>query len=243
MNTASLVKRAPILIMVICLAYACYTIHAILPDAGSGPNELAKGLEVMAEDALQAGADEVKALTREAIRDPFFIRPKSVEASQPEDVTAAGPDADPLADIVQGLSLDATFLQGKTQIAIINGRMYHQGQHLLLQADSGKSYSPLFIQNVQAQRVTLEAHKKIYELGYPEKLGARPADRREAGRASADGSIAEIDPEGELAFYKKLMNSPLGKLGKSLTGDLGAGGRASQAGKSKLRRQGVPPRN
>ena len=52
MNTASLLKRAPILIMVVCLSYACYTIHAILPDAGSGPNELAKGLDVMVEDAL-----------------------------------------------------------------------------------------------------------------------------------------------------------------------------------------------
>ena len=46
-------------------------------------------------------------------------------------MTAADPETDPLAGFVQGLSLDATFLQGKTQIAIINGRMYHQGQHLL----------------------------------------------------------------------------------------------------------------
>ena len=243
MNTASLLKRAPILIMVVCLSYACYTIHAILPDAGRGPNDLAKGLEVMAEDALHAGADEVKALTRDVLRDPFRIRPKSEAAAKPEDVTAADPESDPLAGVVQGLSLDATFLQGKTQIAIINGRMYNQGQHLLLQADSGKSYSPLFIQNVQVQRVTLKAHNKIYELGYPEKLGARPADRREGGGAPKDGSIAEIDPEGELAFYKKLMNSPLGKLGKGLTGDLGAGASSSQAGKSRMRRQGGPPRD
>ena len=52
MSTASLLKRAPILIMVVCLSYACYTIHAILPDAGSGPGDLAKGLEIMVEDAL-----------------------------------------------------------------------------------------------------------------------------------------------------------------------------------------------
>jgi hypothetical protein len=231
MNTASLLKRAPILIMVICLSYACFKIHAILPDSGAGRNDLAKGLDVMVEDALHAGADEVKALARVALRDPFRIRPKSEDAPKPEDVTAADPGSDPLAGVVQGLSLDATFLQGKTQIAIINGRMYNQGQHLLLQADSGKSYSPLFIQNVQAQRVTLKAHNKTYELGYPEKLGARPADRREGGGATKDGSIAEIDPEGELAFYKKLMNSPLGKLGKSLTRKTGAGAAPSQAGK------------
>ena len=43
MNTASLLKRAPTLIMVVCLAYACYKIHAILPDSGAGRNELGQG--------------------------------------------------------------------------------------------------------------------------------------------------------------------------------------------------------
>ena len=37
MNTAKLLKRAPTLIMIVCLAYACYKIHATLPDSGSGP--------------------------------------------------------------------------------------------------------------------------------------------------------------------------------------------------------------
>ena len=188
----------------------------------------------MVEDAFHAGADEVKALTREALCDPFRINVKSAAAPGPAEVTGADsdPDSDPLAGVVQGLSLDATFIQGKTQIAIINGRMYNQGQHLLLQADSRKSFSPLFVQNVQMQRVTLMAHNKIYELGYPEKLGARPAEGRKGG-ASTDGSIAEIDPEGELAFYKKLMNSPLGKLGKGLTGDIRPAGPRSKTGKSR----------
>jgi hypothetical protein len=229
MNTASLLKRAPILIMLVCLAYACYKIHAILPDSAAGGNDLAKGLDVMVSDALKASGDEVRALTREALRDPFRISIKPVESPKPEDVTAADPETDPLAGVVLGLSLDATFLQGKTQIAIINGRMYHQGQHLLLKGDTGKSFSPLFVQNVQAQRVTLMAHNKTYELGYPEKLGNRPADRREGGKAPADGSIAEIDPEGELAFVKRLVNSPLGKFGKSLTGNMGAGIQGSGA--------------
>ena len=171
----------------------------------------------------------MQALTRAALRDPFRIILKSVDALKAQEVTLADPESDPLAGLVQGLSLDAPFLQGNAQIAIINGRMYHQGEHLLLRGDTGKSYSPLYVQQVHSQRVTLMAHKKSYELGYPEKLGARPADRREGGKSPVDGSIAEIDPEGELAFYKKLMNSPLGKLGKGLTGDLGAGGPASPA--------------
>ena len=70
-------------------------------------------------------------------------------------------------------------------------------------------------------------------MGYPDQLGNPPADRRPAGAASADGSVAEIDPEGELAFYKKLLNSPLGKLGKSLTGTKGVGPAGVRSGEVK----------
>ena len=50
--------------------------------------------------------------------------------------------------------------------------------------------------------------------------------------------MKEIDPEGELAFYKRLLNSPLGKLGKSLTGNIrpgpaSAAGTGSQPGRSR----------
>jgi hypothetical protein len=218
MNSASLMKRAPTLIMVVSLTYACYKIHAILPGAGAGGNELAKGLDVMLNDALKAGAEDVRALSRDALRDPFRAKPKTIDASKSQEVTASDPDKDALAELVQGLSLDATFLQGKSQIAIISGRMYHQGQHLLVQADGGKTYSPLYVENVQVQRVTLMAHNKRYELAYPDKLGNRAADRQPGKAPSTDGSIAEIDPEGELAFFKQLANSPLGKLGKGLIG-------------------------
>jgi hypothetical protein len=231
MNTASLLKLAPSLFMVVCLAYSCYTIHGIVPDSSAGRNDLAKGLDAMVNDALHAGATEVQALTRAALRDPFRIGHKSADAPKAEEVAVADPEKDPLAGLVQGLSLDATFLQGKTQIAIINGRMYHRGEHLLLQGDAGKSLSPLFVQDVGAHRVTLMAHNTKYELGYPDKLGSRPTDQRKS--KSTDGSIAEIDPEGELAFYKRLLNSPLGKLGKGLTGNMGAGAPPAKAGRSR----------
>jgi hypothetical protein len=145
-------------------------------------------------------------------------------------MTTSDPESDPLAGFVHSLSLDATFLQGKTQIAIINGRMYHQGQHLIVQDEGEKALSPLLVQNVQVHRVTLTAHNTSYELGYPDQLSSPPVDRRRA-----DGSVAEIDPEGELALYKKLLSSPLGKLGKSLTGNTGApppgAGRARRPGR------------
>ena len=97
--------------------------------------------------------------------------------------------------------------------------MYHQGEHLIVETNGEKVRSPLFVQQVQLHGVTLAAHNATFELGYPDKLGDRPADHRGDGKAGRDGSMAEIDPEGQLAFYKKLLNSPLGKLGKGLTGN------------------------
>jgi hypothetical protein len=231
MNTAKILKRAPIAIMVVCLAYACFTIHAAVPDSGSGRNELAKGLDLMVSDVLKAGADDVRSLTRVALRDPFRITRIASAEQKEAAVTAADPETDPLLEVVRRLSLDATFVQGKTQIAIISGRMYHQGEHLRVQGDDGKPFSPLYVQNVQAHRVMLMAHTRGYELGYPEHLGKKPPDRGPDAKSPVDGSVAEIDPEGELAFYKRLLKSPLGKLGKSITGNLGPSDGASRGGK------------
>jgi hypothetical protein len=229
MNTAKLLKHVPTSIMVVFLAYACYKIHASAPNADAGEKALVKGLDVMMNDVLHAGAEEVRTLTR----DPFRRGPKPADAAKAAEAALADPLADPLSDFVHSLSLGASFLQGKTQIAIINGRMYKQGEHLILEGDGGQVTSPLFVQKVQVDRVTLSAHETNFELGYPDQLGSRPADVRPASGSPGDGSIAEIDPEGELAFYKKLLNSPLGQLGKGLIGNPGAGRPASGAGRSR----------
>ena len=74
------------------------------------------------------------------LRDPFRAVVKAAAASKPEnEATPDDSQAESLAEFVRGLSLDATFLQGKTRIAIISGRIYHQGQHLVIRGDSGKS--------------------------------------------------------------------------------------------------------
>ena len=41
-----------------------------------------------------------------------------------------GRPVDPYLALVQGLTLNATFVQGTTQYASINGRLYERGQHL-----------------------------------------------------------------------------------------------------------------
>ncbi len=119
MNTAKLLRHLPTLMMVVGLAYASYKIHATVPDSGAGRTELAKGLEVMMKDVLHAGTEEVRSLAR----DPIRTGTKTADAAKDADAALADPEKDPLFDFVHSLSLDATFLQGKTQIAIINGRM------------------------------------------------------------------------------------------------------------------------
>ena len=240
MKPRSLLKRVPTLLVAAFLTYACYSIHASLPDSAGGKNELEGGLDVMLKDLVHSTSDEVRSLTKGMLRDPFRIthkaaeEPKSKKAESPEDS-----EANLLADFVKGLVLDATFLQGQTRIAIINGRIYNQGQYLVVQGENGNSRSPLCIESVRVDLVTLSARGRSYELAYPDKLGNAPTGNKPAGRSQTDGSLAEVDPEGELAFYKQLLNSPLGRLGKSLTGNLGrgaAGNRAGGASRSPRRR-------
>jgi len=234
MKTAALLKRTPTFIVVAFLAYACYSIHASLPDSSAGRTELANGLDLMVKDVVHASTNEVRSLTKVMLRDPFRLSLKAADA--PNSKTAEASDdaeAESLARFVSGLKLDATFLQGQTRIAIIDGHIYHQGEHLIVKGETGNSHSPLLIQTVQPQLVTLSARGKTYELGYPDQLGNRPAAGHVDGRVAADGSMAEVDPEGQLAFYKRLLNSPLGKLGLGVLGN--QAGTSSKSGRSRGR--------
>jgi hypothetical protein len=231
LKTIKLANRVPTLIMLAFLTYASYSVHASLPDAANEGKDMANGQDVMMKDLLHASADEAKSLTNVVFRDPFQASQKPADAPKPQKADLANDsEADPLAELVKGLALDATFVQGQTQIAIINGRSYHRGQHLIAQGDTGRTSTPLFVQNVQMHSVTLSARGKTYELGYPDQLGNPARASNAQSRGAADGALAEIDPEGELAFYKRLLNSPLGKLGKGLTGNTKPGQPATAAG-------------
>jgi hypothetical protein len=236
MKTALLLKRAPTLITMVCLTYACYSIHASTSGPATPAADLATGFEGLMSDVVKAGEAEVQVLENAMHRDPFSVVVPAVDPATAAATTDGGDDPDSLslAGIVSGLTLDATFLQKDTQIAIVSGRMYHRGDYLVIKTDAGKAFSPLLVQNVQPHEVTLTARGKAYKLGYPDQLGSRPAVSKDPAPASTDGSIAEIDPEGELAFYKKLLNSPLGRMGKSLTGNIGPGaGRGDAKGRSR----------
>jgi hypothetical protein len=217
MTVARLIKLMPTGILVGFVAYACVSLQGALPDGASAQAELTKGLDVLVQDIA---SDSAGALKQAQLRDPFLPVVQAVEASAasgPEVIVQ--PQADPLEGIVAGLSLNATIIQGRDQFAIINGRIYNKGQRLVLPGDGG-SRPPLVVQFVKRTGVILRGGGKNYTLGYPDQLARKPDVSKEPPGDSADAAL--LDPAGQAALFQKLLNSPLGNLGKGLIGNLGA---------------------
>ncbi|MFI5454614.1 MAG: hypothetical protein ACHRXM_04110 [Isosphaerales bacterium] len=210
MNTVKLLKLAPMLIMIAFLAYTVYSIHASLPAPTAGQSDPKKGLEIMVDDVLNASAATARSLASEGLRNPFLVRTKP-GMLESQDVAALDPVTVPLAEIVRGLTLEATFLQGRDQMAIIDGRVYSQGQHLFLEGDAGdagKSVSELSVASVLPAKVILQGGGQNYELSYPDQLGRRADKTRRAGAPSG----------GQPPLSQTLLRSPLGELVKSVIG-------------------------
>jgi len=143
----------------------------------------------MVREILAAGAATARSLAGEGLRNPFQVRTKP-GAPQPQDATL---DSEPtaLAEIVRGLTLDATFRQGHDHLAIIDGRVYSQGQHLVLQGGSGKSVATLSLASVSPAKVILEGGGQNYELSFPDQLGGRAAKTHRAG-GQPDGPVNSV---------------------------------------------------
>ncbi len=236
MNAAKLLKLAPLIIMVAFLAYAGYSIQASADDPVVAPSALANELDLVVKDIVAAG-DALAAAPAAALRDPFQVTAKPIAAAgeaSPTDDSAADPASDPLVELVAHMKLDGTFLQGRDQMAIIDGRIYRRGERLLVTDASGNSLSSLFVVNVLKASVVLHADGKNYVLGYPDQLlsTSNKAGRDGAG-VSQESEMATIDAGGQIAMFQKLLNSPLGALGKSLVGKPGRsrGSRGSRAAK------------
>jgi hypothetical protein len=209
MNVSKLLKLAPTLTMAAAMAYAAYSINPPAPailqaatakpvPAGSGggrPNTNAAG-----EPAARKASESVPSPRG---RNPFVALCKPNRAAK----TGASQEArvDPNLALVKGLTLNLTFVQGATQYASINGRLYSQGQHLDGPDDRATS---LVITRVTPAQVTLEANGNRYTLAYPDQLtagagprstaGARP--RSTAGAAQRGGRLG---PPGRSALPRR----------------------------------------
>ncbi len=191
MKVAKLIKLAPMLMLVAFLAYAGYSIHASADDPAEDPSGQVKNLNAVVQDIPTTG-NAIQGGHTVALRDPFQVSLKLVAAtvaSKSQDEPSL--DSDLLAKIVQGLKLDATFLQGRDEMAIINGRVYSKGHYLIIDANSGKSSPKLFVVSVLPAKVILRGGDKDYVLSYPDQL----------------------------VLSQKPLNSPVGARGKSMTGN------------------------
>jgi hypothetical protein len=190
MNAARLIKHGPMLILVAFLAYAGYSIHASADDPGEDQAGQVKDVNAVQKEIITADNAE-EGVQAGGLRDPFqvVVKPGPVASAHGSHEDDA-PDSDLLAEIVRGLKLDATFLQGGDELAIINGRIYSKGERLLINAKSGNALSPLVVVGVVPGWVTLRGGDKDYVLGYPDQPVLSRKTHTSPARAPAKSKVA-----------------------------------------------------
>jgi hypothetical protein len=211
MNAARLIKQAPMLILVAFLAYAGYSIHASVDDPGEDQaGQVKDGNAVQkvivtadhAEEGVQAGG----------LRDPFQVVVKPGPVASAHGSHADALDTDHLAEIVRGLKLDATFLQGGDELAIIDGRIYSKGDGLLINAKPGNALSPLVVVSVVPGWVTLRGGDKDYVLGYPDQPVLSRKAHTSPAHAPAKSKVAHQAGVSSPAASAPRRHHPRGSL-------------------------------
>ena len=210
MNTLKLLKLAPTLTMVAVMAYAAYSINPPVPSPLSTATA-SPALAVWNGDRPDTGAGSRSEASTAADlirgRNPFAVLVKSTQGGKARGDLATSQNAqvDPYVALVQGLALNATFVQDTTQYASINGRLYQRGQHLDGPDDRATS---LVIAQVTPAQVTLEANGNRYTLAYPDQLMAAAGPRSTAAAApwSAAGAVrrgGRPGPSGRSALPRR----------------------------------------
>jgi hypothetical protein len=187
MNAMKLMNFMPLLVMIVSLTFGTYSMQSSGPTpaalaAASGKTQtsakgvIAKsGVAVLAETANRDGSSP---------RDPFRVAPKVDSAGQPTSPAQTDPErptVDRLAELVRSMSLNATFRQGPTEIAIIDGRIYEKGRRV---EGIDESLPPLLVVQVLSNSVVLEAESKRYVLAYPDRIGPASGKTTTGGPAS-----------------------------------------------------------
>jgi hypothetical protein len=205
MDIIKLLKFLPMVIMIASLAYAIYSMQAVRIDpepASKKPNEKQAAAR---ESQAKVAVSEAKTAMPERLhlpRDPFQVALKTTSADSAQNAPGSSPasaEVDPYPAMIQGFTLSATFIQGKTEIAIINGRIYKKGQHI---SGAANEPLPLTLAGVLAKEVILQAGSNRYLLAYrdqwtegrassrrPETSGARQLAMGSKGSSPDRGSM------------------------------------------------------
>jgi hypothetical protein len=124
-------------------------------------------------------------------------------------------EIDPYPGMIQGMTLSGTFLQGRTEIAIISGQIYEKGQYLRGLDDEP---SPLRVAQVLNTGVILQAGSTQYVLSYPEawsEAGAKPASlaaskprpaKAPAARSPRAGTQVKAPPRSLSSAIRQALN-------------------------------------
>ncbi len=228
MNMTRLIQVLPMLVTVAALAYAAYSIQPVAPVLTPAAGSATAGKQAPAEGAGQAvpkaGSPEAAPAVRVAGRNPFQVAAKSNRSEDDKNSTPEFDKPDPSLVALEGLTLDATFLQGRTQMAIIDGRIYEPGQNLVGANDEP---SPLIVTHVFMNKVIFQADGKRYYLAYPDQLAPPTASTEDESAAPGQGELppglGSQDLGSQLALIRALLSSPNGGLGAGLIGAAGGG--------------------
>jgi hypothetical protein len=229
------IKLSPMLLMVAFLAYTGYSMHSNAVDPDAGPSNLAKEVDGIVQE-MRAVGNALATAPAGSLRDPFQIVTKpagEAAGGVSKDEAPVEPETDVLADIVKKMRLDGTFVQGSEQMAIIDGRVYTKGQRIGVSGDQDKSVPKLILVGVLPSKAIVHADSRNFVLTYSDQLGSS-LERGKSAAESPQDAMAEIDAGGQIAMFQKLLNSPLGALGKSMIGNGGKpGGRRGATSRSR----------
>ena len=194
-------KSAPLLVTVALMAWCCW----------SQVSESAPLLAGMDEPELprierRALHPEISPLSQ---RDPFEQR--KVEPAPEENPDAIEPvveaPAEPVFDprsVLSSLRLHATMVGTDYPVAMINGRVYSEGERIALQ---GLPELHCRLQRVRADRVVLEIEKEEFEIIYSRTSTTRQQRTREPREVLTTQGQLDVaaDPVGKEDAVTKLL--------------------------------------
>lgn len=225
MNLIRLLRFAPTLVILGVLIYSAEAINETMasrPTAAAveAPEAVLARLGLAAATE-GAGDAEVDVPSVRKLRDPFYQPAKPEPARGPAATRTPTPE-DRYAAFLDRAVLNATYIESRIRYAVINGRLYKQGDAV---AGTGSDGAALVVHAVKPHEVVLDAAGKRYTLGYSDRLGDAMSAGGERGgsvrRGRAVDRAAAPGPDPRLDLIQALLGSQLGAVGSSLTNVLG----------------------